>query len=242
MNGAGLPPGYVGYEEGGQLTERVRRRPYSVILLDEIEKAHPDVYNVLLQVFDDGRLTDGKGRVVDFSNTLIIATSNLASDVIAGQKRAVLGFTSNESDAEASVQSGVMNVLRQHFRPEFLNRIDDIILFRSLGREEVRQIVTLMLDQVQRMAHSQDVVLEFDDSVVDHLAEVGYRPEFGARELRRQIRQLIENPLAKEMLGGEVAEGAKVRCRYDADARKLAFDVTRPGLANQPGEGTPPTP
>jgi ATP-dependent Clp protease ATP-binding subunit ClpC len=238
----GSPPGYVGYDEGGQLTERVRRRPYSVILLDEIEKAHPDVYNVLLQVFDDGRLTDGKGRVVDFSNTLIIATSNLASDVIAGQKRAVLGFTSNDTDEEASLQSGVMSVLRQHFRPEFLNRIDDIILFKSLGRDEVRQIVRLLLDQVQRMAHSQDIALEFDESVVDHLAEVGYRPEFGARELRRQIRQSIENPLAKEMLGGDVVEGAQVRCRYDPEAKKLAFDVTRPGLANQPDEGTPPTP
>ncbi|SAK92332.1 ATPase [Caballeronia calidae] len=238
----GSPPGYVGYEEGGQLTERVRRRPYSVILLDEIEKAHPDVYNVLLQVFDDGRLTDGKGRVVDFSNTLIIATSNLASDVIAGQKRATLGFTSSATDADASLQSGVMSVLRQHFRPEFLNRIDDIILFRSLGRDEVRHIVRLLLDQVQRMAHSQDVSLEFDESVVDHLAEVGYRPEFGARELRRQIRQLIENPLAKEMLRGDVAEGANVRCRYDANDKRLAFDITRAGLANKPGEGTPATP
>ncbi|MDR5823897.1 ATP-dependent Clp protease ATP-binding subunit [Caballeronia sp. LZ043] len=238
----GSPPGYVGYDEGGQLTERVRRRPYSVILLDEIEKAHPDVYNVLLQVFDDGRLTDGKGRVVDFSNTLIIATSNLGSDVIAGQKRGVLGFTSTASDADASLQSGVMKVLQQHFRPEFLNRIDDIILFKSLGRDEVRQIVRLMLDQVQRLAHSQDIALEFDESVVDHLAEVGYRPEFGARELRRQIRQSIENQLAREMLGGEVGEGAKVRCRYDESRKKLAFDVTRAGLANQPGEGTPPTP
>ncbi|EKS69906.1 MULTISPECIES: ATP-dependent Clp protease ATP-binding subunit [Caballeronia] len=238
----GSPPGYVGYDEGGQLTERVRRRPYSVILLDEIEKAHPDVYNVLLQVFDDGRLTDGKGRVVDFSNTLIIATSNLGSDVIAGQKRATLGFTTNASDADASVQNGVMSVLRQHFRPEFLNRIDDIILFSSLGRDEVRQIVRLMLDQVQRLAHSQDVVLEFDESVVDHLADVGYRPEFGARELRRQIRQSIENQLAKEMLKGDVTEGAQVKCHYDAENKRLAFDVKRAGLANQAGEGTPPTP
>jgi ATP-dependent Clp protease ATP-binding subunit ClpC len=238
----GSPPGYVGYDEGGQLTERVRRRPYSVILLDEIEKAHPDVYNVLLQVFDDGRLTDGKGRVVDFSNTLIIATSNLASDVIAGQKRATLGFTSTASDSDASMQSGVMNVLRQHFRPEFLNRIDDIILFRSLGREEIGSIVRLLLEQVTRMAHSQDIALSFEPSIVEHLAEVGYRPEFGARELRRQIRQLIENELAKEMLKGDVVEGATVTCRYDAQARRVSFDVQRPGLAEQKGEGTPATP
>jgi ATP-dependent Clp protease ATP-binding subunit ClpC len=238
----GSPPGYVGYDEGGQLTERVRRRPYSVILLDEIEKAHPDVYNVLLQVFDDGRLTDGKGRVVDFSNTLIIATSNLASDVIAGQKRATLGFTSTDSDAGNSTQAAVMTVLRQHFRPEFLNRIDDIILFKSLGREEIGEIVRLLLEQVARLAHSQDIKLDFDASIVDHLADVGYRPEFGARELRRQIRQLIENELAKEMLRGDVTEGAEVTCRYDREARKVAFDVTKPGLANQPGEGTPATP
>ncbi|MDR5857688.1 ATP-dependent Clp protease ATP-binding subunit [Caballeronia sp. LZ062] len=235
----GSPPGYVGYEEGGQLTERVRRRPYSVILLDEIEKAHADVYNVLLQVFDDGRLTDGKGRVVDFSNTLIIATSNLASDVIAGQRRATLGFTSTDSDADDSVRSGVMNVLRQHFRPEFLNRIDDIILFKSLGREEIRQIVQLQLEHVKRMAHSQDIALEFDESVVEHLGEAGYRPEFGARELRRQIRQLIENELAKEMLKGDIVEGARVRCLYDREARRIVFDAERKSAGDL---GTPPTP
>ncbi|MDR5740260.1 MULTISPECIES: ATP-dependent Clp protease ATP-binding subunit [unclassified Caballeronia] len=235
----GSPPGYVGYEEGGQLTERVRRRPYSVILLDEIEKAHPDVYNVLLQVFDDGRLTDGKGRVVDFSNTLIIATSNLGSDVIAGQRRATLGFTSTDTDADASLQSGVMSVLRQHFRPEFLNRIDDIILFKSLGRDEIGHIVRLQLEQVKRMAHSQDIALEFDESVIGHLAEAGYRPEFGARELRRQIRQLIENELAKELLKGDIVDGARVLCRYDADTRRIVFDAQRSSAGDL---GTPPTP
>ncbi|KMZ12187.1 ClpB protein [Candidatus Burkholderia humilis] len=235
----GSPPGYVGYDEGGQLTERVRRRPYSVILLDEIEKAHPDVYNVLLQVFDDGRLTDGKGRVVDFSNTLIIATSNLASDVIAGQKRATLGFTSAESDADASLQSGVMSVLRQHFRPEFLNRIDDIILFKSLGREEIGHIVRLLLEQVTRMAHSQDITLTFDASIILRKWGIG---RSSARELRRQIRQLIENELAKEMLKGDVVKGAMVTCRYDHDQRRVVFDAQKPGLAEREGEGTPPTP
>ncbi|MGR3908969.1 ATP-dependent Clp protease ATP-binding subunit [Burkholderia sp. SR8] len=226
----GSPPGYVGYEEGGQLTERVRRRPYSVILLDEIEKAHPDVYNVLLQVFDDGRLTDGKGRVVDFSNTLIIATSNLAADVIAGQARAAPGFTS--STASATVESGVMNVLRQHFRPEFLNRIDDIILFKALGREETARIVRLQLDAVRRLAGSQDVDLVFDESVVEYLAREGYRPEFGARELRRQIRQSIENELAKAMLDGKVAEGMRVLCRFDPVERRVQFEPQVPALAS----------
>ncbi|MEI6001501.1 ATP-dependent Clp protease ATP-binding subunit [Paraburkholderia bengalensis] len=218
----GAPPGYVGYDEGGQLTERVRRKPYSVILLDEIEKAHPDVYNVLLQVFDDGRLTDGKGRVVDFSNTLIIATSNLAADVIAGQGRTGPGFLSDAGSV--GVQGGVMNVLRQHFRPEFLNRIDDIILFKSLGRDETRHIVRLQLEHVSRLASSQDIELAFDDSVVDHLATEGYRPEFGARELRRQIQQQIENQLARVMLSGEVQEGMRVLCRYDAATRQVVFE------------------
>ncbi|HKT97652.1 MAG TPA: ATP-dependent Clp protease ATP-binding subunit [Paraburkholderia sp.] len=216
----GSPPGYVGYDEGGQLTERVRRRPYCVILLDEIEKAHPDVYNVLLQVFDDGRLTDGKGRVVDFSNTIVIATSNLGSDVVSGQKRSGPGFLSS---ADASMQSAVLGELRQHFRPEFLNRIDDIIVFKPLTDDELRAIVRLQLEQVQRMARSQDIDLSFDESVVDFLAAEGYRPEYGARELKRQIQQTLENELAKEMLKGEVKEGAKVVCKYDAAQRRMEF-------------------
>ena len=216
----GSPPGYVGHDEGGQLTERVRRRPYCVILLDEIEKAHPDVYNVLLQVFDDGRLTDGKGRVVDFSNTIVIATSNLGSDVVSGQKRSGPGFLSS---ADASMQSAVLGELRQHFRPEFLNRIDDIIVFQPLTDDELRAIVRLQLEQVQRMARSQDIELSFDESVVDFLAAEGYRPEYGARELKRQIQQTLENELAKEMLKGEVKEGAKVVCKYDAAQRRMEF-------------------
>jgi ATP-dependent Clp protease ATP-binding subunit ClpC len=216
----GAPPGYVGYDEGGQLTERVRRRPYCVILLDEIEKAHADVYNVLLQVFDDGRLTDGKGRVVDFSNTVVIATSNLGSDVVSGRKRSGPGFLAN---AGASTQDAVLGELRQHFRPEFLNRIDEIIVFQPLTDDELRSIVRLLLAQVQRMAHSQDIDLTFDESVVDHLAAVGYRPEFGARELRRQIEQKVENALAKAMLKGDVKEGAKIVCRYDASQRHMEF-------------------
>ncbi|WP_343676911.1 ATP-dependent Clp protease ATP-binding subunit [Paraburkholderia heleia] len=218
----GAPPGYIGYEEGGQLTERVRRRPYNVILLDEIEKAHPDVYNVLLQVFDDGRLTDGKGRVVDFSHALIIATSNLASDLIMGQRRSKIGFTSADGEP---VQSGVMSVLRAHFRPEFLNRIDDIIVFQSLTKDEIAEIVRLQLDRVARAASSQDIELVFDQTIVDHLAEKGYRPEFGARELRRKIQQLIENRFAKELLGGSIKEGSRVRCSWDTQAGEAQFEL-----------------
>ncbi|WP_112664298.1 ATP-dependent Clp protease ATP-binding subunit [Microvirga flavescens] len=219
----GAPPGYVGYEEGGQLTERVRRRPYSVVLLDEIEKAHADVYNVLLQVFDDGRLTDGKGRVVDFTNTLIIATSNLASDVIMGGRQAP-GFTTHPTEG---MREGVMGVLRSHFRPEFLNRIDEIIIFHALDKTQIKTIVGMQLERVRKTAQGQDVDLVFDDSVLEHLAETGYQPEFGARELRRQIRQLIETKLAKEMLQGSIKEGNRVVCSYDKAKRDVTFTVAQ---------------
>ncbi len=227
----GAPPGYVGYEEGGQLTERVRRRPYSVILLDEIEKAHADVYNVLLQVFDDGRLTDGKGRVVDFTNTLIIATSNLASDVVTQDKRP-LGFIAREKP-ETSVHGQVMSALRQHFRPEFLNRIDEIIIFHALDRAQIKTIVRMQLERVRQTAHGQDITLQFDDSLIDHLAEAGYQPEFGARELKRQIRQSLETRLAKAMLRGEIIEGSQVRCGYDTTKQEVTFDITQQPAAKQ---------
>ncbi|TWI68781.1 ATP-dependent Clp protease ATP-binding subunit ClpC [Bradyrhizobium huanghuaihaiense] len=216
----GAPPGYVGYEEGGQLTERVRRRPYSVILLDEIEKAHTDVYNVLLQVFDDGRLTDGKGRVVDFTNTIIIATSNLGADVIARQLR----LDASDKEAQERLRRDLMEILRGHFRPEFLNRIDEIIVFHSLTREQLRDIVNLQLERVKRTAHGQGVDLEFDPTLVDHLAVVGYQPEFGARELRRLIRSEIETELARAMLAGEVQDGDRVTVRRDGNEQKVTFE------------------
>ncbi|MBY0333525.1 MAG: AAA family ATPase [Acetobacteraceae bacterium] len=222
----GAPPGYVGYDEGGQLTEKVRRKPYSVILLDEIEKAHADVYNVLLQVFDDGRLTDGKGRVVDFTNTIIIATSNLGSDRI--QKRLHLRGTVAEQPEKLKAE--LMEVLRGHFRPEFLNRIDEIIVFHALSKEEIRQIVLLQLDRVKRTAASQGVTLEFDESLTAMLAAEGYRPEYGARELKRQIRSLVETRLARAMLGGEVAKGDTVTLRWDAAAEQVVLEP-RPGTA-----------
>jgi ATP-dependent Clp protease ATP-binding subunit ClpC len=206
----GAPPGYVGYEEGGQLTERVRRRPYSVILLDEIEKAHADVNNVLLQVFDDGRLTDGKGRVVDFTNTIIIATSNLGSDLI------MRNLQSEAKLRDDILKRQLMDVLRQHFRPEFLNRIDEIIIFHALDRDQIQDIVRLQLEQVRRAAEGQGIRLEFDESLIRYLADEGYQPEFGARELRRQIRQRVETKLAAEMLKGNIKEGDSVTLRYDA--------------------------
>ncbi len=230
----GAPPGYVGYDEGGQLTEKVRRRPYSVVLLDEIEKAHPDVYNILLQVFDDGRLTDGKGRVVDFTNTIIIATSNLGSDII---QRNLTKRGSREFD-EAKQKSELMEVLRGHFRPEFINRIDEIIVFHSLNQSEIRQIVELQLNRVKRTALTQGVELELDVSVVDHFGAVGFRPEFGARELRRLIRSELETELARELLSGRIEDGDKVRVAWSADEQKVVFEK----IARDTGEDSPDDP
>jgi len=230
----GAPPGYVGYDEGGQLTEKVRRRPYSVVLLDEIEKAHPDVYNILLQVFDDGRLTDGKGRVVDFTNTIIIATSNLGSDII---QRNLKKRGTKEFD-EAKQKSELMEVLRGHFRPEFINRIDEIIVFHSLNQSEIRQIVELQLNRVKRTALTQGVELELDVSVVDHFGAVGFRPEFGARELRRLIRSELETELARELLSGRIEDGDKVRVAWSADEQKVVFEK----IARDTGDDSPDDP
>lgn len=216
----GAPPGYVGYDEGGQLTERVRRKPYSVILLDEIEKAHPDVSNVLLQVFDDGRLTDGKGRGVDFSNTIIIATSNLGSAVIMQN----LGRPENERLTDKALRDELMGVLKGHFRPEFLNRIDDIIVFHALTRDNIRSIVGIQLDRVIRTAAAQNITVKVADTLIDHLADVGYQPEFGARELKRQIRQTLETRLAKEMLAGKLQAGDSVELGYDKARDVVLFN------------------
>ena len=229
----GAPPGYVGYEEGGQLTERVRRRPYSVVLLDEIEKAHPDVYNVLLQVFDDGRLTDGKGRVVDFTNTILIATSNLGSEII---QRNLRNRGTQEEDP-ARLRRELMDVLRSHFRPEFINRIDEIIVFHALGREQIRSIVELQLERVRRTAHGQDIDLVVDESLVDHLAEEGFRPEFGARELRRLIRSELETELARAILSNEVQEGDKVLARWNGATDRIELTPERrPQPTRRPAE------
>jgi ATP-dependent Clp protease ATP-binding subunit ClpC len=213
----GAPPGYVGYEEGGQLTEIVRRRPYSVVLLDEIEKAHPDVNNILLQVLDDGRLTDGKGRVVDFTNTIIIATSNIGSDIIQEN------LTAAKAKSYAALKEELMGILHQQFKPEFLNRIDEIILFHALTKEQIKLIIQLQLERVKRTARGQGIELKFADAVLDRLVDVGYVPEFGARELKRKIQTEIETPLAREILSGRVASGDVVQVDFDKSSSQVAF-------------------
>jgi ATP-dependent Clp protease ATP-binding subunit ClpB len=198
----GAPPGYVGYEEGGYLTEAVRRRPYSVLLLDEVEKAHPDVFNVLLQVLDDGRLTDGQGRTVDFRNTVIIMTSNLGSHVI------------QELAGEANypkMKSAVMEIVQQHFRPEFINRVDDIVVFHPLGKDQLRAIVDIQLGYLRKRLADRDMELIVEDDAKDLLGEVGFDPVYGARPLKRAIQQQVENPLAQRILKGEFGPGSKVR-------------------------------
>ena len=212
----GAPPGYVGYEEAGQLTEAVRRRPYSVVLLDEIEKAHPDVFNILLQVLDDGRLTDGQGRTVDFKNTVLIMTSNLGSDLIT-RRGTALGFTGDAASSDAGQQSELheqlMRRLRESFRPEFLNRIDEIIIFRQLDMAELRQITQLLLEETRRRLHAQNVTVQFTPAAVDWIAEHGYQPEFGARPMRRTIQREVDNPLSKMLLDGQILPGQELTSR-----------------------------
>jgi ATP-dependent Clp protease ATP-binding subunit ClpB len=202
----GAPPGYVGYEEGGYLTEAVRRRPYSVILLDEVEKAHPDVFNVLLQVLDDGRLTDGQGRTVDFRNTVIIMTSNLGSHAI----QELAGEGQGEKQY-AKMKAAVMESVQQHFRPEFINRVDDIVVFHPLGKAQLRSIVDIQLGYLRKRLADRDIGLELDDAARDQLGEAGFDPVYGARPLKRAIQTQVENPLAQRILRGEFGPGAKVK-------------------------------
>ena len=209
----GAPPGYVGYDEGGQLTEAVRRRPYSVILFDEVEKAHPDVFNVLLQVLDDGRLTDGQGRVVDFKNTIIIMTSNLGSDLILD--------AAEKGETGDSVKDKINVLLRQTFRPEFLNRIDEIVMFQQLGKEHIASIIKLQLDRVQARLADRKITLDFDQSAMDFLCEKGYDPTMGARPVKRAIQTYVENTLARELLAGNVSDGDVIKIK-SADG-KLIF-------------------
>lgn len=210
----GAPPGYVGYDEGGYLTEAVRRRPYSVILFDEIEKAHPDVFNVLLQILDDGRLTDGKGRTVDFKNTVIIMTSNIGS-------RQIQEMNSNAEDE--IMQKRVMEQLRDHFKPEFLNRIDDVIIFRRLGIQEIKQIIKIQLESLKRMLADRRIDLKLDPSAEELLARDGYDPTYGARPLKRAIQSLIQNPLARKLLNGDIKPGDTVTVKGDQDKGVMIF-------------------
>ena len=205
----GSPPGYVGYNEGGQLTEAVRRRPYTVVLFDEIEKAHPDVFNMMLQILEDGRLTDSKGRVVDFKNTLIILTSNVGSSVIE-KGGGGIGFQldANEEDSSYNrIKTLVNEELKQYFRPEFLNRLDEIIVFRQLTKQEVKEIADIMLKAVFSRAEEKGIRIEVTERFKDRLVDEGYNPAYGARPLRRAIMRLMEDSMAEGMLTGDIKEG-----------------------------------
>jgi ATP-dependent Clp protease ATP-binding subunit ClpB len=207
----GAPPGYVGYDEGGQLTEVVRRRPYSVVLFDEIEKAHPDVFNVLLQLLDEGRLTDGQGRMVDFRNTIVIMTSNLGSEFILGA-----------TDMNA-IEPQIREILHQNFRPELLNRIDEILMFNRLGKEHILKIADIQLAIVAKRLAGRRLTLDVTDEARAYLADIGFDPQFGARPLKRAIQAELENPLAKAVLSGQFPDGSTIRVsRKDGEA-KLSF-------------------
>jgi ATP-dependent Clp protease ATP-binding subunit ClpB len=208
----GAPPGYVGYEEGGYLTEHVRRKPYSVILLDEIEKAHADVFNILLQVLDDGRLTDSHGRTVDFRNTVVVMTSNLGSDLIQDQAR---------EENYAEMKDMVMGVLGQHFRPEFINRVDDVVVFHPLNRDQIRQITAVQAQYLDERLRDRDLGLELSEAALDLIGEAGFDPVYGARPLKRVLQQRVENALARQILEGHFEPGDVVH--VDAEDGELVF-------------------
>ena len=213
----GSPPGYVGYEEGGQLTEKVRRRPYSVVLFDEIEKAHPDVFNMLLQILEDGILTDSQGRRVDFKNCIIIMTSNVGAKKISQSGQGVLGFAADKSETadEKKIREAVMGELKNVFRPEFLNRVDDIIVFRQLKQDDINEIARRMLSGLSKRVKELDFELEFSDEAVEEIGKAGFDPVYGARPLRRAIQQKIEDKLSEEMLEGKLVAGNKYVCTVE---------------------------
>jgi ATP-dependent Clp protease ATP-binding subunit ClpB len=208
----GAPPGYVGYDEGGVLTEAVRRRPYQVILFDEVEKAHEDVFNILLQVLDDGRLTDGQGRTVNFQNTIIVLTSNLGSDILAAQP---------DGEKTVMVEAQVMRVVRDHFRPEFLNRLDEIVLFHRLQRTDMQTIVDIQLKRLRELLAERKITLHLDQSANDWLANEGYDPVYGARPLKRVIQRSLQNPLATLLLEGALHEGETVHVSSGMDGLSI---------------------
>jgi ATP-dependent Clp protease ATP-binding subunit ClpB len=204
----GAPPGYVGYDEGGQLTTAVKRKPYSVVLFDEIEKAHPDVFNSLLQVLDDGRLTDNQGHTVDFRNTLVIMTSNIGSTLMLENINADGVFAEGTKE-------GVLEILHRHFRPEFLNRVDEIVLFTPLSIQQIGKIVHVQLDRLRARLHARSIELELDDAALRHIAEAAYDPVYGARPLKRYLQNAVETPLAKKIIAGDIADGEKVLIRCE---------------------------
>jgi ATP-dependent Clp protease ATP-binding subunit ClpB len=215
----GAPPGYVGFEEGGQLTEAVRRKPYSVILLDEVEKAHPDVFNALLQVLDDGRLTDGHGRTVDFKNTVVIMTSNVGS-------HAILELRGADEQSHGRMRDKVLDALQSQFRPEFLNRVDEIVVFRALTEDQLARIVEIQIDGLRRRLSERRIRLELDEEARNHLARVGYDPVYGARPLKRAIQREVETPIARLIVSGELKDGGTVRAEAEGD--HLRFEMAAP--------------
>lgn len=215
----GAPPGYVGYDEGGQLTEAIRRKPYSVVLLDEIEKADRDVFNVLLQVLEDGRLTDGKGRTVNFKNTIIIMTSNLGSEII--NKNIDLINSSNREQVLRDTKTEMFELLKRSLRPEFLNRIDEIIIFNPLTKNELAAIVKLQLSLLAKRAVEEEIVLHFSDNLIDFISQIGFDPHFGARPLKREIQRYIADPLAVKILSGEVLPNTEITLNIDSDGKLI---------------------
>jgi ATP-dependent Clp protease ATP-binding subunit ClpC len=222
----GAPPGYVGYEEGGQLTEAVRRRPYRVILFDEVEKAHPDVFNILLQLLEDGRLTDGHGRTVDFKNTVVIMTSNLGSEEY---HRGGIGFSSKEGSVEQKIRTAIENALKRTFRPELLNRIDDVIIFHPLSEEHLKSVVDLLLHEVEGRLVERNINIDVSEETKAWLVQKGYDPVYGARPLRRAIQRYVENPMSSKILQGEFKEGDTVAVSLQED--NLTFTARRTARA-----------
>jgi ATP-dependent Clp protease ATP-binding subunit ClpC len=237
----GAPPGYVGYEEGGQLTEAVRRRPYQIVLFDEIEKAHPDVWNALLQILEDGRLTDGQGRIVDFRNTVLIMTSNIGTEF--GKQGGTLGFlrSADPGDEARKAKETIEEGLRRTFRPEFLNRIDEVIIFHTLDLEHMVEIVDLQMEEIRQRLEERGVSIDLTSDAREWLAEEGYDPAFGARPLRRTLQRHVESPMSKRILRGEFGAGAHIVIEVgetEEDGRGLVFRQTNPDL-DQPSEESP---
>ncbi|KKS75605.1 MAG: Negative regulator of genetic competence clpC/mecB, partial [candidate division WWE3 bacterium GW2011_GWA2_42_9] len=224
----GAPPGYVGYEQGGQLTDIVRRKPFSVILLDEIEKAHPDTFNALLQIMEDGRLTDSKGRTVDFKNTILILTSNVGSELL---RRKDIGFIEDKKksheEVEIAADRRIFGILKDSFKPEFLNRIDEIVVFTSLGKEDIREITLRMLDKTRKMLAEQQLTLEVSDKAIEYLVENGYSEEYGARPLRRLVQKEVENAISSKIIAAETSEGDLVEVDVSAEGG-LSMEVKKP--------------
>lgn len=210
----GAPPGYVGYEQGGVLTEAVRRRPYQIILFDEVEKAHPDIFNIMLQILDEGRLTDSQGRLVDFKNTIIILTSNLGSEILVAQP---------EGEDTSEVYNQVMKHVQAAFRPEFLNRLDEIILFHLLNRSHMNKIVEIQLEQLKSIISSQNILLKYDEKAVNYLASKGYDPAFGARPLKRVIQREVQNMLAKGLLSGKYSSGQTINLSANEQGLEISI-------------------